>query len=281
MTWPAFVTQSSTRTRRIVAIFIGLLLLLIVLLFTGDGPGLRLFRQDVTWQQMERRGTWRVGMDPSFPPFEQLDAEGRPAGYDVALAERLAEDWGMEVEIVAIGFDSLIDALMAGKIDSIVSALPLDPRLTKDIAYSEPYFEAGLRLAVLDGTPVQSEEALDARTVAVEWGSTGDLVGRRLQRQGINLELAQFPTPQEAVDALLNEERIDALLIDNVTLRQAQAKGAPIIAVGPALESNPYAIAMPLRAGDLHKRVAESLQRLQEEGVLDELESVWFAQIAP
>jgi polar amino acid transport system substrate-binding protein len=220
-------------------------------------------------------------MDPSFPPFEQLDAEGRPVGYDVALVQAMAEEWGMEVEIVAIGFDSLIDALMAGKIDSIVSALPLDPRLTKDIAYSEPYFEAGLRLAVPNGSLIDDEAALAGHTVAVEWGSTGDMVGRRLQRQGIEIRLAQFPTPQEAVDALLSDKDIDALLVDNVTLRQAQANGAPIHAVGPALESNPYVIAMPLRAGDLHRHVAETLARLQEDGVLDELEATWFTQVDP
>ena len=79
-------------------------------------------RQDTTWQAIQQRGLWRVGLDPSFPPFELLDATGKVVGYDVALAEALAASWGGRVEIVAVGFDSLPDTLKAGKIDSIVSA---------------------------------------------------------------------------------------------------------------------------------------------------------------
>lgn len=101
------------------------------------------------------------------------------------------------------------------------------------------------------------------------------MVGRRLQRQEVDIELAQYPTPQEAVDALA-DKRVDALLIDNVTLRQAQGDGATIHAVGPALESNPYVIAMPRRAGDLQPQVAEALSRLQEDGTMAEIEATWF-----
>ena len=267
------------RDRRVWA---GLILLLVLigvgLLFfvSGGSPTLLFFREDATWQAMQQRGTWRVGMDPSFPPFESLDETGRPIGYDVELAERLAQQWGMEVEIVAIGFDSLVDALQAGKIDSVVSALPHDPRLTKDVAYSEPYFEAGVRLAVIEGSAIESIDDLADKTVAVEWGSAGDLVGRRIVRDGIGAHLVKYPTPQEAVDGLLADEEVDALLVDNVTLSSAQGAGAPLYAVGPALESDPYVVAMPLRAGELQKQVAEALATLQADGTLDELASNWF-----
>ena len=151
-------TRRFARDRRIWALLILLLVISALILFALTPNGSRtllFFRADATWEQMQQRGTWRVGMDPSFPPFESLDESGTPIGYDVELAERLAQQWGLEAEIVAIGFDSLVDALQAGKIDSVVSALPLDPRLTKDIAYSEPYFEAGVRLAVAEGSTIE------------------------------------------------------------------------------------------------------------------------------
>ena len=272
---------SIVRDRRFWA---GCLLLLVVsgvvlLLFSTNGSRtLLFFREDPTWQQMQQRGTWRVGMDPSFPPFESLDEAGKPIGYDVELAEQLAGQWGLEVEIVAIGFDSLIDALQAGKIDSIVSALPHDPRLTKDIAYSEPYFEAGVRLAVVNGSDTETVDDLEGKTIAVEWGSAGDMVGRRLMRDGIDAQLAKYPTPQEAVDGLLADDDVDALLIDNVTLRGAQGAGAALHAVGPALESDPYVVAMPLRAGELQKHMAEAMAALEQDGALSELESIWFGR---
>ncbi len=94
----------------------------------------------------------------------------------------MAAAWGVQVEIVPIGFDSLLDVLQAGQIDSVVSALPYDERMTKDIAYSTPYFEAGIRLMVRADSTLAGAEQLTNQTVAVEWGSMGDMIGRRLQR---------------------------------------------------------------------------------------------------
>ena len=247
-----------------------------------EGLVSRLFSpQDHTWADMERRGAWRVGLDPSFPPFETLDESGAPVGYDVDLAYAIADEWGMDVEVVALGFDSLLDAVAAGKIDSAVSAMPYDPRATQDYAYSEPYFEAGVRLVVHEDSPITDTEGLAGGVIAVEWGSMGDMVGRRLQRDGLDVTLNPYETPEEAVAALIEDPTVDALLVDNITLRQAQGSGAAIQAAGPALESNAYVIVMPLRASTLHEHVQEALVTLREDGTLASLEDRWFGVYKP
>ena len=232
--------------------------------------------RDWTWQGIQSRKVWRVGLDPSFPPFDQLDEAGQPSGFDVDLARLIAAEWGVKTEFVAIGFDSLLDAVRTGRIDSVVSAYPYDPRMTRDVRYSTPYFEAGIRLVTRADSPLADSTQLAGQTVAVEWGSMGDMVGRRLQNEVPTLQIAQFATPEEAVDALMNDMDIDALLVDNVTLRQAQGRGAAIKAIGPALESNPYVIVMPFNARLLSEQVEQALQTLQERGELEALEQQWF-----
>jgi polar amino acid transport system substrate-binding protein len=265
------------------AALVAALTLAAALLAWAGGPEqiTRLFvRHDGTWAAMQARGTWRVGLDPSFPPFEMLDEAGNPVGYDVDLARRIAETWGLDVEIVALGFDSLLDAVQAGRIDSVVSALPYDPRVTREIAYSSPYFEAGVRLAVRAGSPITGVAGLDGTAVAVEWGSMSDMVGRRLQREGSALELVPYASADEAAAALADDPAIDALLADNVTLRQAQGQGAAVIAAGPALESNAYVIASARQATVLHENIEQALATLRAGGVLDELEDRWFGAAA-
>lgn len=233
--------------------------------------------QDQTWLTMQRRGSWRIGLDPSFPPFEALDSAGNPIGLDIDLATAIAQQWGLRVEIVPVGFDSLIDALHAGRFDSVVSALPYDPRATRDVAFSTPYFEAGIRLVVRNDSTIQSVADLAGRVVAVEWGSSGDSVGRQLQRTTPTLRLAPFDTPEKAVAALWPDRAVDALLIDNVTLHQVQGQAAPVLAIGPVLESNPYVIAMPLKATILQKQVEEALRTLHVDGTFERLFANWFA----
>jgi polar amino acid transport system substrate-binding protein len=275
----------------------GLLVLVVVgvtLLWLQEPTSTRLLtrlfaRQDSTWAEMQARGTWRVGMDPSFPPFEYLDesgansdaSSGLAVGYDVDLARLIADEWGLQAEIVPIGYDSLADALQAGRIDSVVSAFPLDTRLTRDLWFSPPYFEAGLRLVVRADSTISSTANLQGSTVAVEWGSLGDMLGRQLQREGIALQLRPFATPAEAVAALQSDTTLDALLVDQVSLRLAQGEGAMLVAVGPPLESNAYVVAAPLRAYDLHARIAETLLRFATDGTLAEVEARWFGALPP
>lgn len=233
--------------------------------------------QDSTWQRIQESGVWRVGMDPSFPPFETLDERGEPVGYDVDLARALARRWGAELQIVAIGFDGLTDALLAGKVDSVVSALPYDPRLTEDLRYSRSYFEAGVRLVVAADSPVTGLDALGGRRLAVEWGSIGDAQARKLERADATIQRLTFPGPQEAIQALLAGQA-DAVLIDGVTLRQIQGAGAALRAVGEPLESNPYVIALPLGAHDLQEEIDSALTEFITNGFLAELEQQWFSE---
>lgn len=231
---------------------------------------------DRTWSEIQQGRPWRVGMDPSFPPFEMLNESGEMVGYDVDLAKALAAEMNVELSLVATGFDGLLDALLVGRVDTVISALPYDPRLTQDVRYTTSYFEAGLHLVIRDGTTIASVDDLAGRKVAVEWGSGGDAQARQLQRQGIELQRLPLPSADEAVAALLAGES-DALLVDGVTLRLAQGQGAEIIAVGDPLEGDPYVMAVAQQAPQLHAALEAALTTLRARGTLADLEMRWFS----
>ncbi len=124
--------------------------------------GLRVAHEsrDTSFTDIRDRGAWRVGMDPSFPPFENLDpVTGQPAGFDVDLARAIAARWGVRVELVGVGFDELIDATAAGRIDSALSALPAVPWRDEEVVSSIPYVEAGLLLAAPAGSSIRGASA--------------------------------------------------------------------------------------------------------------------------
>ena len=87
------------------------------------------------------------GYGSSFPPFENLDGvTQQPIGLDVDLANAIASRWGVKVEIVGVGFDELLDAVTAYRVDSAISALPVVEHRTREVAFSAPYVEAGVLL---------------------------------------------------------------------------------------------------------------------------------------
>ncbi|MBC7261888.1 MAG: transporter substrate-binding domain-containing protein, partial [Chloroflexi bacterium] len=140
---------------------------------------------DPTWEQIQKSSVVRVGMDATYPPFEVQDEAGHFYGYDVDLAEELARRWGVRAEFINIHFDGLYDALLTGKCDLLVSALPYDETLTEDVLYSPSYFNAGLLLAVHEGERrIGGVNSLAGKEVGVELGSAAHLEARRIQEQG-------------------------------------------------------------------------------------------------
>ncbi len=232
---------------------------------------------DRSLQRIRDLGVLRVGIDPSFPPFETLDASGQIVGFDADLAQALAQRWGVRVQFESIGFDGLLDALWAGRIDAVISALPLEPRFSKDVAYSQPYFEAGLRLVTRTAAPIRSSADLTGRRLAVELGSEGDAEARRLRQRTPGLVLLTFAAPLDALQALL-EDTADVALVDGITAQQFVTTHADVRLIEPALTSAPYVIALPVKARRLLTEVNQALHDLAETGVLQQLERKWLAE---
>lgn len=259
--------------RRWLPVTLGLLLLVTVVVALALGA------QDRSLDTIRNLGVLRVGLDPSFPPFESLDATGQVMGYDVDLAQALAARWGVRLQIEPIGFDGLLDAIWAGRVDMVISALPLEPRLTRDLAYSQPYFDGGLFLVTRgDDTAIRQANDLADRRLAVEWGSDADAQGRQLRTRLPGLQLVSLQTPAEAL-AAVQSGAADAALVDGVTARQfvAHDPDAALRIVETPVVSAPYVIAMPARARALQRAVDEALQAMRADNSLARLEARWFA----
>ena len=72
------------------------------------------------------RGTLKVGM-AEFVPWMMKGADGKPIGLEVDIAERLAGDLGVQLEVVAMPFDSLIGRLAAREVDLVAANLSITP----------------------------------------------------------------------------------------------------------------------------------------------------------
>lgn len=270
----------SRHTRWLLAAAAVLVAAMILLLWRTVGQP-----RDRYWEHIQATGQWRVALDPSFPPFESLDDLGQPVGFDVDLANAIAATWGVTVRFEGVGFDGLIDAVWAGRVDAVISALPYQPHFSQDVAFSQPYFEAGVVAVVpIGSTSVQSLGDLAGRRLAVEWGSEGDVQARALLRRFPDVRILPQETAQAALQAVADGQA-DAALVDHISALQFQAAGGAVqiarAGEGPlVVASNPYVIAMPRRAPILQREVNAVLTAMQADGRLLALAEKWFG-IAP
>ena len=92
-------------------------------------------------------GKLTVATSPDFAPYEfyALDENGEPtlAGFDVALAQYIADYIGLELEIVPMDFDGTISELGAKKVDLAMAGYSPDPDRENAMDFSDIYYTGG------------------------------------------------------------------------------------------------------------------------------------------
>jgi ABC-type amino acid transport substrate-binding protein len=230
---------------------------------------------DPSLQRVQQAGRLRVGLDPSWPPFEYVDPDGEIVGLDVELARAVGRRLDVDVQLVVSGWEGLYAALAAGQFDVVVSALPYDSWRTEEVAYSAPYFNAGPVVVALLGGEVSAVGDLDGRVVHVEFGSEGDVQARRLQRKMPRLETAPHDTPQEALEAAAADPQ-SAAIVDSVSAHLYIRDEPRLQIVGDPLYDESYVIAMPLQARSLQHAIDGALIEMRESGELEALLDRWL-----
>ena len=88
------------------------------------------------------KGTLTMGTNCEFEPFEYLDENGEPTGFDVDFVKYLCAELGYEVTIENMDFDALIPALQSGRIDFIAAGMTRTEEREENANFTDGYYEA-------------------------------------------------------------------------------------------------------------------------------------------
>ena len=241
-------------------------------------------KTDEVWQRIQTQGVWRVGMEPTWVPFEYVDGTGLLTGFDVELARELSRRLGLEAQFVAnLGFDGLYDALTAGQADAVISAVVVDDSRRADFAFSRPYFEAGQVLVVgPHSAGIETPEDLRGRVLAVELGSDGDALARRWRSRWSDLDLLHTDSTDAALAAVADGQA-DAAITDRATallaLKTAHGVGVGMGELrisGKPVTAEQVVIVVRRESRDLLRALNAALADMQRDGTLQALERQWL-----
>ncbi len=230
---------------------------------------------DNSWSRIQNSGLLRVGLDPTFPPFE-VDEGAGVQGIDVDLARAIAAGLQLQAEFVYFGYDGLYDALATQQVDVLISALVISPERLKDFAYSSPYFNAG-QILIADNTTADFHtfSEMAQKTVAVELGSQGHVEALNWQRRLNGLEIRPFATPDEAITAVSNQQA-DAALVDAVNGRLALQNHPTLTWLPEPVTVEPYALVVRQQDQQLLEQLNNTLATLYTNGTLDQIITRWL-----
>jgi len=215
----------------------------------------------------------RYGGDEGFPPFESLDAEGRPVGFHMDLLAAIGRELNATIEVSLQPWPATVEAFRAGRVDLVAMVETTNRRAFARFlrSHASPvhavYLPAGaaapqglqdlqrVRLAVLDTEPM--------RETLSRW-----LSGLR--------DPLRVPTPRDALAAV---ERGDA---DMALLPKSYGDGLlaerpGLVAAERSYSLQTYAFAVPPGREALRTELQAVLDRLEADGRLPALRERWLS----
>ena len=164
-----------------------------------------------TLDEIVESGTLTIGVFSDKKPFGYVDETGEYQGYDVYFARRLAEDLGVELELVSVDAPNRVEYLTSAKVDIILANFTVTPERAEVVDFALPYMKVALGVVSPDDALITSVEDLRGKTLIVSKGTTAETW---FTANEPDVNLLKFDTYTETFNALL-DGRGDALSTDN------------------------------------------------------------------
>jgi polar amino acid transport system substrate-binding protein len=92
-----------------------------------------------TIERIKSEGVIRIAVPEDTPLFGTTGVDGTHEGYDIDVADLLAKDMGVEVELVPVSSANRIPFLTSGKVDLVISSMGVKPERAEVIDFSNAY----------------------------------------------------------------------------------------------------------------------------------------------
>ncbi len=225
--------------------------------------------------RIQSRGTIIVATEGTWAPWTYHDENDELVGYDIEVAEGIAEHLGVKAEFVEGEWDGLFAGLNAARYDIVANGVEVTPERAETYDFTDPYAFIRTAIMVSSGNDeIHSFDDLAGKTTANTLASTYAALAESYGATAIGVDdLAQ-------TIELLRAGRVDATLNAEVTYYDyiKQHPDAPIKVA--ALTDTASEVSIPVRKGDdtrtLLAAINEAIEAMRASGELSALSEKYF-----
>ena len=119
-----------------------LLAALLLLSLAGCGSSGASAAPDSVIEQIKAKGELVVGTSADYPPYEfhtEIDGKDTIVGFDIAIAQAVADSLGVKLNIVDMSFDNLLMSLANGEFDMVIAGMSSNEEREKAADFSDVY----------------------------------------------------------------------------------------------------------------------------------------------
>lgn len=157
-----------------------------------------------------------IGTEGAYPPFNNLEADGSLAGFDVDIAKALCTEMKADCTFVTNDWEGIIPALQAKKFDAIIASMSITPERKEKVDFTNKYYNTPPAIAVPKDSTITDVAGLAGKMIGAQASTTHSNYAEAHMKDS---ELKLYPTADEYKLDISNG-RIDAVIDDVVVLSQ-------------------------------------------------------------
>lgn len=225
------------------------------------------------------QGLLKVAMSGSQQPFNFVYGKKQSViGFDVDLAEALAQIMNVRLEVIRMPFGELIAAVEDGRADMVISGLTITAGRTRNVSFIGPYMLSGK--SMLASAKVVSElktpaafNSAGVKLVALKGSTSESLVQQELP----NASLTSVASYDEGVELLLAGE-VNGMVADMpiLALTRQRHRDANLQLITPPLSVEPLGIAIARGDEQFANLLRNYMLVFEKTGLLLRLHKKWF-----
>ncbi|MCX8957802.1 amino acid ABC transporter substrate-binding protein [Erwinia psidii] len=232
----------------------------------------------MTTSVVSQAASLTAGSPPSSAPTTFLDTKtGRIEGFMPDVAHQVASRAQLDIAFTAVPFSTLIQSVIAGKIDVIVAGMTPTPEREKRISFSQQVTAFGAGLIVRDDNHKTYRSWQDLKGEVV-----GSMAGtdytQSLMKSGIAKEVKVYDSPADMTRDL-SLGRIAGALNDYPILKAQEKagglKGMHVVEGYKPESVSPMAFGVKKGNEALLAKINAALSAMKADGSLDKLKAKW------
>lgn len=208
-------------------------------------------------------GVLVMATNATFPPYEYYDGD-KIVGIDVEIAEAIAKELGMTLEIEDMDFNSIITAVQSGKADIGVAGMTVTEERLQNVVFSESYATGVQVIIVPEDSDIASPDDLEGKMIGVQEATTGHIYCS--DDYGEDNVIA-YTSGANAVEAL-KTGKVDCVVIDNEPAKAFVEANEGIKILETEYVTENYAIAIAKDNEELLEQVNTAMEKLKADGTL-------------
>ena len=230
--------------------------------------------QALTPEEIKAKGKIVVGVLIDFPPYGGTDANQKPAGYDIDIANLMGQELGVPAEIVPVTGPNRIPYLLTNRIDVLVAALGITAERAKQVIFSNPYSTLDVMVMAPKKLDIKEAKDLAKYTVGVTRAGSQDTLVTSVAPPGT--KILRYDDDSISLQAIIAGQ-VEVLGGSNIHLARL-VKDHPNLNIEQKFPLRAQANGIGLRKGDtaLLDWTDAFVAKILANGKMSEVHERWF-----